>query len=449
MPNADRVKNKAALCANTGRPLTVTQSLEDRALAVNQHITHPHTCGKKNPAPEVSDTWQPIGMLAKDFKPWVDNAAGQFPIVPDYEAGVVRVGQAEYDCLIYKAGENERHFRILALERNDACTDAMLEWPNKKWHQYSAKILGPKFNSRLRAATFHLYVSSWAPRGIWRFLHTPDRHWRKTNGRLVDLAYKHQEKVLQAHRDGIGNIIPFIILTGMDPSELKRHYGTGLWKRLAANSVTRNRLIAHHSRAIGPDVEHLQAMRSGHLVVAGSAGFCSAAAHADRLLPKIDKNAFRHLGHTIRDCMRMDAYNPRWGVARLMREHDEAVAARARGEYSDRRFADDLVGEVDGYTFTLLTSQAAIAHEGRAMHHCVSVYAGDAAQSGYLVFTVEGQGERATLGAFPGIMRPELDQLYGACNSRVSNECTAAARKFLSSVNEEDVVALFNVRDAA
>jgi hypothetical protein len=72
----------------------------------------------------------------------------------------------------------------------------------------------------------------------------------------------------------------------------------------------------------------------------------------------------------------------------------------------------------------LLVSQADIATEGATQHHCVASYARWAAMGKYAVFRIDGK-ERATA----GVVGHVVDQVYGACNAQVSDECRAFASK--------------------
>lgn len=82
--------------------------------------------------------------------------------------------------------------------------------------------------------------------------------------------------------------------------------------------------------------------------------------------------------------------NPKWSLARLRREHDEAAERIELRRASARDWARAFAVEVDGLLFERLTSNRAMILEGRAMRHCVGSYANDAAGGFTVVFRVTG-----------------------------------------------------------
>ena len=162
--------------------------------------------------------------------------------------------------------------------------------------------------------------------------------------------------------------------------------------------------------------------------------YCSGAnedeAIAARIAPRKRRLEFEHTLDIVSDTRRMmmpHEFNPNWGLARMRREHELATKAIMQRKFSAKTFAPDWRFEDKGFSAELLTSQLDIATEGATQHHCVASYAQTAARGKYAVFKIEGK-ERATAGVIGG----KVDQVYGACNAQVSDECKAFAHKVAS-----------------
>jgi len=66
----------------------------------------------------------------------------------------------------------------------------------------------------------------------------------KINGLLLKQLEASHDKILQADRDGIYNIAPYIFYLNKTPAELKQLFGSGNWKIVSKFSKTRNKLLA-------------------------------------------------------------------------------------------------------------------------------------------------------------------------------------------------------------
>ncbi len=231
------------------------------------------------------------------------------------------------------------------------------------------------------------------------------------------------------------NIVPLIVCFGASPQSIRALIGRGAWRRAATNSVSRNMRILH---AMGrsklredepsPDIfVRLLEFPSG--VLRAVNGATDDERIAARITPRRKPVDFQNTVHLVADTKRMlaDAFNPMWSYARMWREHEEASRQILRGKFSEKRFAEPWAFKEAGFTAELLTSALDIAAEGGSMHHCVASYAKLASHGSYAVFRIEGR-ERATAGVRFG----RLDQVYGACNANVSDECDTFARKLAS-----------------
>jgi hypothetical protein len=302
----------------------------------------------------------------------------------------------------------------------------------KLWHKFYAGMLGCRFNFRFFAANYWLWIGERMETRTANMLRYEGRHWRLYNSALVHQAHKVLPYVNEAERDGLYNLIPIIVAFGASPQAIRSEIGRGAWRRVANNSVSRNVLFMNAidrsnrlnrlSRA--QSLLYLLDIPSG--VLRWVHYFSEDEAIAAHIAPRKRREEFEQTRHLIIDTRRMLGrnFNPRWSLARMREEHDNAAREALARRYPRTQFADDWSFEDNGYTATLLTSQADIALEGQTQSHCVASYAQSAAAGQYAVFKIDGK-ERATLGVQNGL----VNQVYGACNNAVSDECRAFAKK--------------------
>lgn len=304
----------------------------------------------------------------------------------------------------------------------------------KAWHKFYAEMLGCRFNFRFFAANYHLWIGNRMTERTGNMLRFEGKHWRAYNSRLVAEAHKVLPYINEAERDGLYNIIPPIIAFGAPPHGIRGIIGRGAWRRVANNSLSRNLLIMNALYRREPQYRakmllRLLEMPSGVMRAVGRADDDEVI--AARITPKKRVVEFQHTVHLVRDTrgmMSRDDFNPLWGYARMRQEHEKATKAIMQRRYSDKQFAESWAFQRDGYSATLLTSQADIATEGAVQHHCVASYAYRAAGGDYAVFRIEGK-ERATA----GIIKGRVDQVYGACNGHVSDECRDFTHKLAAA----------------
>lgn len=300
-------------------------------------------------------------------------------------------------------------------------------------HKFYCRVLGPKFNRRFHGANYWLWVGNRLSRSTANMMRMPGRHFRHYSNWLVKKANDSLPYIRETEADELHHLIPAIVTFGGSPSEIKKEIGGAAWKQIARNSRTRNTRIMQIAEHYGDHPKQafidLLGVPSGCLN--GAKLFLNDAnlAMAARLTPKRQAMPFLETAHLIRDARRMGVdINPQWGLARLRREHDEALIERRRGSFSNKTFADAWQHDSDGFHAERLTSQLDIALEGDAMHHCVASYSQLAADHLYLVLRIEGK-ERATAGY--RLSRDDrtwmLDQCYGYCNDAVSSETYAFA----------------------
>lgn len=307
-------------------------------------------------------------------------------------------------------------------------------------------ITPSKFAALCKAVHYKYYIS---PVKEWVEKYGFTAHKKYPDARKVVAILKVKDKLEQAKKDGIENIAPLIIKTGNSPHEMKKQLGKGLWKKLAHNSASRNKLIVQRTRH-GSTIEALQSMSSTALKLDVR----------DEILALRDipwknvvggKGKVRVIARYISDYYRMQGQmglpvsrDLKWSTTKSL--HDESVRLyneRNRLAYiKDFNIPSDVLREFscDGVIFSLLTSGQQVVDEGREMHHCVGSYAKSVANGGYLVYKVEGD-ERATLGitiSYEGGKAAYMyQQCYKKCNEQVSAKTKAAALSLVAALNKE------------
>lgn len=348
-------------------------------------------------------------------------------MVSDPVAMTITVGERVFDKPdVIRRPEIDFHFK------NEICPTPMGTGRDpKSLHKFFAEMLGPRFNFRFFAANYWLWIGNRMTQRTGNMLRHEGDHWRKYDASLVSLANENLPHVNACERDGLYNLIPAILHFSASPQEIRAKIGRGAWRRVAANSVTRNLLImraARRGRIKDKDgaFVRLLGIPSGVLPSIMS-GADENEAIAARITPRKRKIEFLQTLHVVRDARRMmmpAEFNPQWGWARMQREHELATKAIMQRKYSAKAFAPAWRFEDGGFSAELLTSQLDIATEGATQHHCVASYARTAAIGEYAIFRIDGR-ERATA----GIRGRSVDQVYGAYNAQVSDECKAFAHK--------------------
>jgi len=303
----------------------------------------------------------------------------------------------------------------------------------KVMYQRYAELLGPKFNRRFQAANYWLWIGNRMSDRVGNMLRHEGKHWKQYNDDLVFGANEALPYIKEAESDGLLHLVPAIVTFGESPHTIKRRIGQGNWRRVAANSTTRNRLLMNAVRRRKPGVD-LDETFARLLDVPSGVMRCINLCEDDefvaaRLTHRLQLPEFMETLHLVRDTMRMlgAGFNPEWSRNRMVEEHNAEVRERNTRTYSPKPFADEWRIEHRGFIATLLNSKLEGVTEGSIQHHCVGSYASLAKSGSYAVFRVEGK-ERATVGlqALQDLWR--VDQVYAACNRPVSAECMEFAR---------------------
>lgn len=285
----------------------------------------------------------------------------------------------------------------------------------------------------------------------------------------------------QAVKDGIKHLIPIIALFKAEPKEIKKVLGSTLWKELCKNSYSRNRLILQgidFSRSQELHIamiKKLQAMPSSLLksklnhhpyealkLAKEELGISYEAMKSSREVRVILQEFF--------DTKRMlqdegMEFNPNWSYRRLKEEHT-AASRRQQEVYHNREsqrnakyaelmkidfstlHAGLIPYEFDsGVKAVPLLSVKEVQSEGSAMHHCVGSYANDCAQGGYVVYSLEKDGQKSTLGIIVSKVDDHkmfmFNQHYGKCNALITDKDVLIAGteivKYLNTAHKESI----------
>lgn len=213
---------------------------------------------------------------------------------------------------------------------------------------------------------------------------------------MVQMLRMSWEHWAQAQEDRLFHLSPIIVMFNAPPKEIKAEVGGHVWHQFRTGNLKTNtdrmvlRLMGGWSVEevlLWPTHERrraksfLQVYKSALLIA------CKHTKRGERLYDNLI---------VARDTVRLGGViDQSWGKKRLKREHD-ALAMKKVLETSDPKPWDKpWFADIDGYTFTLLKSEAELAVEGASQKHCCRSYAPACRTGEETVFSVIGP-ERAT-----------------------------------------------------
>lgn len=270
-----------------------------------------------------------------------------------------------------------------------------------------------------------------------------------------------KDDIEQMEKDGQDNIVPFRVYMGLLPSEMKNKFGKKLWKRLCANSRTKNKYIAKNFASMTTGVLEVNAKALMNQLNSLPSTILKRESLGNRRqyevqlillkhykvkdLTRVRNNVYQQM-YIINDTIRMlyrkgEKYNENWSLRKWKERHDDLTKEMLAEKYSTSPFPhlsemDDQLKEItrNGLTARLLTSPNEIAMEGRQMRHCVASYVDRVEAGDYLIYST---GE-TTLGLlFSG--RWKVQQHFGFANSRtvVTEEYSDLASEIVSKLNNQ------------
>lgn len=285
----------------------------------------------------------------------------------------------------------------------------------------------------------------------------------RINCEALHKIQKHEPLLREAYNDKLYNLLPIIMETGMSPKELKRVCGN-VWKKIATNSLHRNKLIAREvrfdRRPQGFDYKKffttMQEIPSSVLAFYG--GLDAAIMQHVKLHYKGKWGTYdKKIVDIVKDTSRLAYQLGRtvdytWTPRRMKEEHD-AMSKEITLRHNSPETIECLNGvlvksfEYEGYLATLLMSKYEIAQEGIHMGHCVGGYVSSVASGDYLVYSVTMNGERSsTIGirvqkfVDPKLRGYSLNQQYGKYNELIKNDNEQQiASNLVKLLNESDV----------
>lgn len=272
---------------------------------------------------------------------------------------------------------------------------------------------------------------------------------------------ENHDALLQALIDNQKNILPFVAM-GYAPQEAKKVFGKGLWKKLCANTLHRNKLLCEKV-AVGRYVEFDSGALKHEYPDAAHWAKNTCSITYKMINSKVYDKAVSKALTLFLDTRRMaianqQTFNPKWSRLKMQEKHDEYMTASQREAKARRKERDEAyrlkmekleridlskvypqtVFEQGGVTATILTTYSQIREEGVVMKHCVGSYAESCMSGSYCVVHISGDGEETTLGLHEKLhgwnglpislldLKPNLvfqvSQHYGKYNSAVVSE---------------------------
>ena len=293
--------------------------------------------------------------------------------------------------------------------------------------------------------------------------------------------FEYEELAQQCRKDGIANVIPAVVYYGKSPQELKKELGKSAWKKICKASYTKNKLIYHqisnskeiafeNSFSIFSEVPYTLCHVKPIFQVPNIAKHIVASKIPMKNFLRTrtkgtwnyeDNKTAQKIMQTYIDTYRMSqrlnaAFNPEWSPRRMQEEHDRMtieIRDLQRKELSERHktrfdsFQELPVLEYKGIKATPMLTYLDVVDEGSLMQHCVGGYAENCLKGNYVVYSLQREDYRTTL----GILRYEVkyltqsrpgyafNQHYGRFNESVTDEdFKELASKIIKELNERN-----------
>ena len=325
----------------------------------------------------------------------------------------------------------------------------------KKRNQIFCKYLGPRIHRRFPQLAWKAFIEPNFDRSIYYALSNTGSNWNKFNGDRVSLNIHPDrvEKLNQLVKDNLQHLAPFVTYYNLDPSEAKKEYGKGVWKRLTSNSGYRNKALCEAQKNHDVPLEGLLDFRTGCIEKIYSRSISTwrvrdaAETEACRVSPRVADTLL--VRDVINDTLGMagtlgkDTKIGVWSWKRWQEEHEVLSQLILEGRFSSKPFCEPETHTVGGYTFERICSPMDMKKEGNTMYHCIASYTDRAKNGKYLVYKVRNKCERYTLGIYNVVDRPAvklpkvLDQLYGKYNRAAPLSAFEASQELVDKLNKE------------
>jgi hypothetical protein len=310
------------------------------------------------------------------------------------------------------------------------------------------------------------------------------------NSYLLESIWERKHLLDQTEEDDLKVIQPLVFALNLSPQELKAGFGKGLWKRLCAESYTRNRYIGRLlSSGIGRRIAGTKQPRLERASEAVQIMLSMPSKYLKRGLKaplKIDKvgemycrleraGEVQRLNSTLADrdvvvnpagpcpldiiidtrrmCFSLgEEFNYSWSMKKVREKHEEYSRRKDQERFSPKPFSwvedpwvvksQEILHEGVEHRLTLLDNAYALKGEGREMKHCVGSYASGCADLTYIIYAVERNGEKYSTLSFLAevdeqdkILRVSVGQHYERQNRRVDTTARAVAEELKATLN--------------
>lgn len=316
--------------------------------------------------------------------------------------------------------------------------------PGRPWaSQYFTDTYGITPTKLVKIAKGIIYEQVVKPNPQWAKL-CRKSNWQPSKEMFGFL--EHNELLEQCVKDGTENIIPLVALFGRDAKGLRELFGKNPWKKIVKNSYTRNRLIFINcvNRYEYEDIDEKGILKkflfwnefpstlltSRYVKSAYAPWWMFDLAFKETKQPLKAMSTGRHadggcgptydlimmLMDTKNMAHRLDQpFDEKWSLRRFREEHqrlillerdrqqirraskDKGYAEKLKINFKDLHKWLDVVrwGDCVG---TPLVNMQEVIDEGAKQGHCVGGYADYCAQGGYVVYSLEKNGVKSTLG---------------------------------------------------
>lgn len=246
----------------------------------------------------------------------------------------------------------------------------------------------------------------------------------KPSTRKIRKIHANLQPVIEAHNDGLYNLIPLILAFDKTIPELRGAVGKGTWKRLCANTISRNKQLAEFIFNPRRGIRDNWTFKSGvaesldiptSLLKHGYSTQASMFLAANMKGKWAKQKELDPIEHLFTDTVRMMTRHEnevtlaridptKWSLRRLEEEHEKYTRMAYKATYTTDQFnwvKDVPIGpfSFEGYDVIPLFNAFDIGLEGNMMNHCVGSYAELSKAGDYLVFSVRKNGLRhSTIG---------------------------------------------------
>jgi len=263
------------------------------------------------------------------------------------------------------------------------------------------------------------------------------------------------EVVIQMLNDGQKNLVPFLIITGVNNvQDMKRMLGKACWKAVCKNSFSRNRLMAWRFGkprmpfGDGHSMDWIKAQIAlpTTLLADFSRVYSPLAVQVIKSERKLgNKDRRRYVNDIISDCIRMQPeLSQRKDLHKYTMKTWEGLHHKGVEAIKLKKHPDTFISWLKPYdvkysfgefTATLLTSMRDIGYEGEDMKHCVGSYARSSSDGRCMIWSVRKNGDKySTLSLNTNNRRIIVGQHYKKCNHTVDEE---GAKKVATLAFEE------------